>query len=166
METCDNQSVIAFDRLYTTNHIQILKVLLPFVDPSAQKNMIILIKFLELQYTLSYIGQSGALGAASRQTHPGGSAPFDIVQIFEQIRNFCTPTEQAVLEQLANLKKGMEMYREMTELMQMFSQSAPEGAPDMTPGADPMDLLRGMLSDEQQALFERFQSAARSREDG
>ena len=95
METCDNQSVIAFDRLYTTNHIQILKVLLPFVDPSAQKNMIILIKFLELQYTLSYIGQSGALGAASRQTHPGGSAPFDIVQIFEQIRNFCTPTEQA-----------------------------------------------------------------------
>lgn len=36
MNVCENEAVIAFDTLYTQNHIQILKILLPYFDPYGQ----------------------------------------------------------------------------------------------------------------------------------
>ena len=40
-----HMNVMAFDALYTNNQIQKLKVLLPYVEPSMQKNMAIYIKY-------------------------------------------------------------------------------------------------------------------------
>lgn len=51
----DNDYVLAFDHFYTTNHIQILKSLLPFMDNKNSSMMPALIKYMELQYTLSLI---------------------------------------------------------------------------------------------------------------
>ena len=48
-------NVTAFDALYTTNQIQKLKVLLPYIEPSMQKNMAVYIKYMELQYTMHYV---------------------------------------------------------------------------------------------------------------
>ena len=48
----DLASVMAFDALYTNNQIQKLKVLLPYIDPSMQKNMAVYIKYMELKYTM------------------------------------------------------------------------------------------------------------------
>lgn len=159
MENPENQSVIAFDTLYTTNHIQILKILLPFVEAAAQKKLIVMIKFLELQYTLHYISYfppPGPMAACGRSKNAPG-AGLDIVQIFEQIKNFCTPGERAMFEQLSNMKKSMEMYEEMTEMMRMFSELNSEKEDAANP--NPMDLLKGMLSPEQQAMFEMFQNS-------
>ena len=88
-----------------------------------------------------------------------------------------------MFEQLANMKKSMEMYEEMQSMMQMFSQfsagSSEEGADgsaafgdgndfsesagsDPADFANPMEILKGMLSPEQQAMFEMFQSASQT----
>lgn len=195
MENCENQSVIAFDTIYTNNHIQILKVLLPMFDAGSRKNMAVMIKFMELQYTMECVNrQPAALGAASSGMD---SRQPDIVEIFEQIKIFCTPTERAMFDQLANMKKSMEMYQDMMEMMQLFGQLSPDGGsspfggdlfgafgagsgndggqqsdgagsnPDGEAsqntgpfgGANPLDMLKGMLSPEQQAMFEMFQSS-------
>ncbi len=199
MNPIENEAICAFDTLYTNNHIQILKVLLPYFDLNAQKRLAILIKFMELRYTMEYFGRQITSAYASRD----GLQQPDIVGIFEQIKSFCTPSERAMFDQLANMKKSMEMYEEMTNMMQLFSQLMPEGAaaesfhasganaaadaagydpsagPDHSPGndtagqgsaaqgagsfpfgsANPMELLKGMLSPEQQSMFELFSSS-------
>lgn len=174
MEPKENEAVIAFDTLYTNNHIQILKILLPHFDSKGRKRLAILIKFMELRYTMEYFGRHTA--ADDGEEHQETAKQPDIVRIFEQIKNFCTPSERAMFDQLANLKKSMEMYEEMTSMMHLFSQLSPEGegasaaqngSADQSEGqgfspfgdANPMDMLKGMLSPEQQAMFEMFRSS-------
>lgn len=166
MEPTENESVAAFDTLYTNNHIQILKVLLPYFDSKGRKHLAVLIKFMELRYTLEYFSRHAALDAASCEGRRESGKQPDIVKIFEQIKNFCTPSERAMFDQLANMKKSMEMYEEMMSMMQMFSQLMPEGEAasadrnfNPSENANPMDMLKGMLSPEQQTMFEMFQSS-------
>lgn len=184
MEPNENEAVAAFDTLYTNNHIQILKVLLPYFDSKGRKHLTVLIKFMELRYTLEYFSRHAALDAASCEEHRESGKQPDIVRIFEQIKNFCTPSERAMFDQLANMKKSMEMYEEMMGMMQLFSQLMPEnentssGQDAFTGPAEsaaqteasgtnsvpfgssnPMDMLKGMLSPEQQTMFEMFQSS-------
>lgn len=201
MEQHENKAIITFDTLYTSNHIQILKVLLPYFDGNSRKNLAIMIKFMELRYTMEYFTRHTTLLDAASCDDPNGSVRQpDIVEIFEQIKNFCTPSERAMFDQLANIKRSMEMYEEMMSMMQLFQQFAPESdastgrtqpqeqscesgsgrtddssrtddnirgsenasptlGPDLFSNANPLDMLRGMLSPEQQAMFEMFQSS-------
>lgn len=177
MEQTENQAIVTFDTLYTNNHIQILKVLLPYFDIQSRKRLAILIKFMELRYTMDYFARYAVLHTLDTRDKTGGQP--DIVAIFEQIKNFCTPSERAMFDQLANMKKSMEMYEEMMGMMQLFSQMTQEDPPsgqtvpndeadhmassekatDSTgPQANPLDMLKGLLSPEQQAMFEMFQT--------
>ena len=58
MEQQDGNKVMAFDTLFSTNHIAMLKILLSCLDYQAQKSMAVYIKFLELQYTIHYYNQN------------------------------------------------------------------------------------------------------------
>ena len=55
MEKQEQDSIQAFDTLYTTNQIQILKILLPYCAPDIQRNLAVMIRFLELQYTIFFV---------------------------------------------------------------------------------------------------------------
>ncbi len=46
MNVCENKAVIAFDTLYTQNHIQILKILLPYFDPYGESHLAVWIKYV------------------------------------------------------------------------------------------------------------------------
>ncbi len=183
METPKNRTVTAFDTFYTTNHIRILKILLPYMDEPARRSLTVLIKFLELKYTMDYLHRTpsfplhkgcGTRNANHRPTiegcetdggddtpENGDSEEFfdghaDITELFAQIQNFCTPTERAMLEQLAGLKRSMEMYEKMAEMMQLFSQFESEDGEPLSGASDPTELIKGMLSPEQQMLFDLF----------
>ncbi len=39
MDTTDQNKVAAFDTLFSNNHIQMLKVILPYMDNQTQKSM-------------------------------------------------------------------------------------------------------------------------------
>ena len=54
MDEKEQDHVAAFDMLFTTNQLQLMKVLLPCLSPSMQKYFAIYIKYQELQYTISY----------------------------------------------------------------------------------------------------------------
>lgn len=175
MEHSEHKSILAFDTLYTSNHIQILKILLPFLGDAQQKWMAVLIKFLELQYTLELIKLPGSAFPCDFSNRVNNSSP-DIVEIFEQIKNFCTPDERALFDQIARLKSTFDQYEQMMQMMELFQQMMPsEDSRDKTSensfgdfssllgnlsaGSNPMDMLQGMLSDEQRSMFEMFQSA-------
>ena len=68
MEQQDGNKVMAFDTLFSTNHIAMLKILLSCLDYQAQKSMAVYIKFLELQYTIHYYNILSA--AAQDRTLP------------------------------------------------------------------------------------------------
>ena len=51
----DNDYVLVFDHFYTNNHIQIMKTLLPYIDSAAMSMLPVMIKYMELQYTIKLI---------------------------------------------------------------------------------------------------------------
>lgn len=167
MNVCENEAVIAFDTLYTQNHIQILKILLPYFDPYGQNHLAVWIKYLELRYTLEYVSRHPSPPYKNQTS--GTSSP-DFAVLFEQIKNFCSPQEKALFGELLNLQKNLEIFEEMKGMMQLFEtlrESAPDADADTaaasptktaaSPGNfDPMTFLKGMLSPEQEAMFEAF----------
>lgn len=64
MDKNRSSKVVAFDTLFSTNHIQMLKVLLPYADHQTQKTLAVYIKFLELNYTLDFTESTPSLFAA------------------------------------------------------------------------------------------------------
>ena len=58
MDTTDQNKVAAFDTLFSNNHIQMLKIILPYMDNQTQKSMAVYIKFLELNYTIDFYKNS------------------------------------------------------------------------------------------------------------
>lgn len=179
MEKNEHEEIIAFDTLYTTNHIAMLKIVMPYFDHPLQPYLAVYIKFLELQYALSF-----------SRSHPhelyGCSVKkkkFDAGKICSDILPLCTEQEKQMIEQIAGLFRSMEMYQEMSQMMNMMkdimpsnmsSEMSPEMFSNLFSGSSPdlssilsagqsngqdngmMDMLMGMLSPEQKNLFEMF----------
>jgi hypothetical protein len=54
MNDSGQDKVTAFDALFTNSQIQMLKIFMPYFDPSMQKRLAIYIKWMELQYTIRF----------------------------------------------------------------------------------------------------------------
>jgi len=167
MEYTENKSILSFDMLYTNNHIQILKILLPSFELQMQKKIAIMVKYLELQYTIEHFRKNPGLTSITA-CHMDNSQDLckhtsgfhgDIVEIFEQIRCFCTPTERAFFDQLTSLKQNMDRYEEMMNMMQIFSGISAAETGNADEPFNPMNLLKNMLTPEQQSMFDMFQTA-------
>lgn len=162
-------NVMAFDALYTTNQIQKLKVLLPYIEPPMQKNLAVYIKYMELQYTMQYVRKhpfqiSGC--SISTDQKP------DLQSLCMQLSLYSSPEEIRQLEQFRNMLKTMETVQEMSQtfsaLQEIFpdmSAASPFGntASDEDSGGNGggsfsmMDMLMNMLTPEQKEMFEMFQ---------
>jgi len=61
MEKCSEnieenvEAILAFDMLYTTNHMKILKLLIPYLESEHQKKLAVFIKWQELMFTLNFL---------------------------------------------------------------------------------------------------------------
>lgn len=110
----------AFDALYTNNHIQIYKLLLPYFEPAVQKQLTVLIKYLELKHTLLYLRE-----------HPNAVRPkedcSDSSAVCQEILPFCSPSEKAQLKKLMELFATMENAQEMMETISAMKELFPEG---------------------------------------
>ena len=155
----ESSNVMAFDALYTNNRIQKLKVLLPYIEPSMQKNMAIYIKYMELKYTMELF-----------KKHPFHICSYkedtnrpDFKKLFRELRPYCSESESRQLEQLESLFQTMEMYQEMSQTMSAMQEMFPDmdigaatGSSDGASGSSMMDMLMGMLSPEQKEMYEAF----------
>lgn len=146
----ENDSILLFDTLFTTNHLQILKILIPYLEPPIQKHMALYIKYAELQYTISYYKnrhiQISGCSAFERK-------PFDLAELCNAVKGYCTADERRRLEQILNMMDSMQQMKEMMSMMEMMQQMSSAGEE-----GDPMDMIKNMLSPEQQAMFDMFQN--------
>lgn len=120
MEEHENDSdyVLVFDHFYTNNHIQILKTLLPYMNSEAMSMLPVMIKYMELQYTLQLIRQKSkpkpsALSACSQDSP-------DIETIFQAIRKYLAPGEEKGFQQIIQLMHTMDNVRQMQQMMEVM----------------------------------------------
>ena len=154
MDEKEQDNVAAFDMLFTTNQIQIMKTLLPCFDRSMQKYLAIYIKYQELQYTISYFEtHSHCLFDSARQQEQ------DIRKVLPALMPYCSEAQKKMLQQFEQLMSSMENLRGMMEMMEMvqaMSDSAPDGGHTDGNGMQmpDIDTLLSMLGPEQQAIME------------
>lgn len=152
----ESDAISAFDSLFTTNRIQMLKVLLPRLSPEAQGNFAVYIKFLELQYTVAFLQRHPSiplLGAGkqlSGNLFQGDNT--DAIELLGELLPFSGPKERAKIEGMRNMLQNMGKMQEMMEMMQMLQEMFPEGMN----ANNPMDMFSGMAGSDMASVFQMF----------
>lgn len=135
METIKNEQIYAFDSLYTTNHIQMLKILLPYLNPPLQKNLVLYIKFLELRYTISFLSTHPYAISGCGFDKKCGEQEIPIGDLLP----YLTPKEAENLKQLQKSMGIMKQFSNMQKNMEALKGILPEGM-------DLESLFEGMMS--------------------
>lgn len=149
MEEKEFHKITAFDTLFTTNQIQILKILLTYLTPSSRKGLAIYIKFLELRYTISFFEKHPDASVLQSQAADNP----DSFQIFEEILPLCSPNEKEKLQKMRSMFQNFESMQEMMQMVQMMQEMFPEGS---SPFSSFMGNENGQMDISQ--LFNMFQT--------
>ena len=122
-ETKVSEKIYAFDSLYTTNHIQMLKVLLPCLNPSLQRTLTLYIKFLELFYAIHFLN-----------THPYAikgcvfdHTTFDFDSFIKDIEPYISSHEADTFRQLNQSIQTARQFEKMQQKMESLKDILPEG---------------------------------------
>ena len=137
MEKKSTTPLSPFDELTIPSELQLLKLILPYTPVTNQKMLGILIKFLELEYTIDFF-QHCTLKLHSQTT----DAPVSFSNIISEIAPYLSKRDSQMLASVQNILNILEM-------MQTFQD---------TSSASPADLFSGMLSPEQQEMFQMYQT--------
>lgn len=129
----DNDYVLTFDHFYTTNHIQILKSLMPFMDSEISKMLPAVIKYLELKYTLSLINSkspgftSGINACSSSSDSEQTAVPAENLEnIYKAIHKYLAPDEEKSFQQILSAVRTMKNVREMQQMLELFQSLNPD----------------------------------------
>ncbi len=153
MGSCGQDRVAAFDAFFTNQHIQKLKVLLPYLDPALQRNLAVYIKYLELQCAFRRLQDKprGSLPLPSREReNETGQDAFPqgqtLPRLCEELFPYCTKAEQDRLNGIRSLYQTMEQYRQIMETMEMMKELFPQDSSSKDPAAADnfSDLLAGL----------------------
>lgn len=142
-----------FDELVTSPELQIMKLMIPYAPASGRQMLAACVKVMELRETIRiFSGGRGVIRAQmlGEEEHP---SPIDILNSF---RPYLKPREAAALDMMINLKEMMSVM----EMMQNSGSSEDGGS-----ALDPMDILSGMLSPEQQEMFHMYSDMFSQAED-
>lgn len=137
MEKKSTTPLSPFDELTIPSELQLLKLILPYTPVTNQKMLGILIKFLELEYTIDFF-QHCNLKLHSQTT----DAPVSFSNIISEIAPYLSKRDSKMLASVQNILNILEM-------MQTFQD---------TSSTSPADLFSGMLSPEQQEMFQMYQT--------
>ena len=145
--------ITPFDELVTSPELQIMKLMIPYAPASGRQMLAACVKVMELRETIRiFSGGRGVIRAQmlGDEEHP---SPIDILNSF---RPYLKPREAAALDMVINLKEMMSVM----EMMQNSGSSEDGGS-----ALDPMDILSGMLSPEQQEMFHMYSDMFSQAED-
>lgn len=135
----DNDYVLAFDHFYTTNHIQILKSLLPFIEGKNASMLPVLIKYMELKYTLTLVNKNiysinnnGIYASSSKDQNEkkAGEIGENIERIYHAVHRYLAPDEEKQLSQIMSAMQTMKNMREMQQMLEMLQSLNPDADKD------------------------------------
>lgn len=134
----EQDKVAAFDTLFTTNHLQMLKVLVTYLEPSIQKSIAVYIKWMELQYTLSFFR---LYPGASLEAPPHAEAK-NPEKLCEEMLPYCSPSEKERLLNMKGMLQNFSNMQEMLSMLQTMKELFPEGEAPFS--GDMSDILSGL----------------------
>lgn len=135
--------IMAFDTLFTTNHIRMLKLLLGYLEPPLQGQLAVYIKFMELQYTLSVFHQNPSASFSVCTGYDRG----EFTDLLEEMIPFCDTEEKEKILNIRNMISNLKNMQEMMEMIQMMQEVSPDmfsgfGDTDMS---QMMEMMKGMF---------------------
>lgn len=158
MDKTETSPVAAFDSLFTTNRIQMLKILFSRIPPAQQGPFAVYIKLLELQYAFSLLRRhpQARLSGGKQLTSDFFSGDnSDTIALLDELLPYSSPSECSKIENMKNLLQNMNKLKEMMDMMEMMKELFPEGGG----GDDPMNILSGMTGmsgGDMSAIFDMF----------
>ena len=167
MEKCSEheesvtEAILAFDTLYTTNHMKILKLLFPYLEQQHQSKLAVYIKWQELIFTLNFFKQYPKSYYIADLSKP---KKWDLNALLPLVTPYCSESEKNLISQFSQLQNMMNMMNDMQQYMPLIQQfmssmSGSDGNKDGSNGFDTsnmMDMFKNMMSEEQQNMFSMF----------
>lgn len=114
-------AVLAFDLLYTTNHIQMFKAALPYAPRHMQPMFAIFIKYMELAYTINCINHP--LLSSSQTVGEQVLNADTIARLILALEQYLTEDERKKLTSLKDMMKNLEQIKEMQKIMEIMQPS-------------------------------------------
>lgn len=149
------ESIMAFDTLYTTNHMKILKLLIPYLNTEFQHKLAVYIKWQELIFTLN-MSQNACFSSGLCQLKK--KQEDTIFSLLPSLLPYCTEKEKAQLSTFSNMLNIMNSFSQMKEYMPLIQSflSQMQGGEQMAGDNNMLDMLKNMMSEEQLGLFSMF----------
>lgn len=164
MEDIKQDSITAFDTCFTNNHIRMIKILLPFLDSSMQRNLAVYIKFQELQYVFRSF-RSAHSGHGQPNLFQNNPRDFDFNTVCDELLPYCNTRERQQFIQIKNLMQTMRNLQDMMNMMETMKELFPEGMsneggfnPEILSGLSSMFGDNNMDFGQMADLFQAFQS--------
>ncbi len=154
MEEKEQDNIAAFDTLFTTNRLQIIKTLLPCFDRPMQRYLAVYIKYQELQYTISYF-----------KNHPyhicgaGSGEGADLKKLLPALLPYCSASQQNMLRRLEQTLSSFETMQEIMEMAELLKDMEPAGDTEGGESAaktPDIEFLLSLLSPKQQTILENL----------
>ena len=151
---CNNEkedmgAILAFDTLYTTNHMKILKILLPYLGCEYQKIFAVYIKWQELMFTLNYIKKYSSplycKCCSSRKE-------IDFGTLIQLLSPYCGEQERQFLSSFSEIKNITSLFSQMQEYLPLFQELMSSDGNN----SNLMSMIEGMLTEEQKNMFQMF----------
>lgn len=148
MEQSDFDKMTPFDKLISSDWLQMLKLLLPYLPPAKRQTLAIYIKYLELEHTIDFFRhfEQDVHAQAFQKETASPSA------ILEEIRPFLPEQTRNFLDSLLSIFNMMEMVSAMKDMMPAENEQSGAGS------INPMDMMKEMLTPEQQDMFEMYRT--------
>lgn len=146
MDQSDNDKMTPFDRLISSRQLQMLKLMIPYAPSGHQRMLAIYAKFLELEHTIDFFQHLNSdihTQAFEKET----SSPAGIL---DELRPYLP-------EQIRNSLDSILSAFNMVEMVSAMKEMAPaEDGHSSAGGLNPMDMMKEMLTPEQQNMFEMY----------
>lgn len=114
----------AFDTLFTSNRIQILKILAYYMDPRLLKGLAVYIKMSELQYTLTLFRRHPE---TSLCIAPSSANEETATELCNDLMPLCDETQKSALRQITQMMDNIHNFQEMMEMVQTMQELFPGG---------------------------------------
>lgn len=95
------------DTLIQDKHLQMIKSALPYLDPSRQKDMAMMVKFMELQRTMALFQDPGNNLRMCSVDSSDEERPFHMLNA---IREHCSDHEKETIDNLINFVQMFSAY--------------------------------------------------------
>lgn len=151
----DQDTICAFDTLYTNRQIQMLKLAMPLLPSVYRSFLAIYIKFLELQHTINMAKNSRFSDSVH---YDQGGFTFNAETMdnyFQSIMPYLSDDDKGKVQKVKNMLQTMEQFKQMKPILDMMSQQNGEGS---SAEDNYMDILKSFLSEDQLLMFEMFNS--------